>query len=160
MSVANGHTTLKAPVLTEVKQRRARLVLGWVTAWEHRLLLSTFSFLRPRFFFSFFSFLSLLTFYLSVCVLTFRFLNPSSPSSSSRSSSLSFFLIMLIFQLSSFCKCTLFFFLMLVTFFIFFVASFKLLIFVPLFSPLPFQCPFFCFIDPAFYTFIFTRSGI
>ena len=43
------------------KQRRARLVLGWVTAWEHRVLLATFSFLRPpppprpapRFFFSF-----------------------------------------------------------------------------------------------------------
>ena len=25
--------------ITEVKQRRARLVLGWVTAWEHRVLL-------------------------------------------------------------------------------------------------------------------------
>ena len=24
--------------ITEVKQRRARLVLGWVTAWEHRVL--------------------------------------------------------------------------------------------------------------------------
>ena len=23
--------------ITEVKQRRARLVLGWVTAWEHRV---------------------------------------------------------------------------------------------------------------------------
>ena len=28
--------------ITEVKQRRARLVLGWVTAWEHRVLLATF----------------------------------------------------------------------------------------------------------------------
>ena len=24
--------------INEVKQRRARLVLGWVTAWEHRVL--------------------------------------------------------------------------------------------------------------------------
>ena len=24
--------------ITEVKQRRARLVLGWVTAWEYRVL--------------------------------------------------------------------------------------------------------------------------
>ena len=23
--------------ITEVKQRRARIVLGWVTAWEHRV---------------------------------------------------------------------------------------------------------------------------
>ena len=30
--------------ITEVKQRRARLVLGWVTAWEHRVLLTTFFF--------------------------------------------------------------------------------------------------------------------
>ena len=29
--------------ITEVKQRRARLVLGWVTAWEHWVLLATFS---------------------------------------------------------------------------------------------------------------------
>ena len=28
--------------ITEVKQRRARLVLGWVTAWEHRVLLASF----------------------------------------------------------------------------------------------------------------------
>ena len=27
--------------ITEVKQRWARLVLGWVTAWEHRVLLSS-----------------------------------------------------------------------------------------------------------------------
>ena len=26
--------------ITDVKQRRARLVLGWVTAWEHRVLLA------------------------------------------------------------------------------------------------------------------------
>ena len=26
--------------ITEVKQRWARLVLGWMTAWEHRVLLS------------------------------------------------------------------------------------------------------------------------
>ena len=26
--------------ITEVKQRRARLVLGWVTAWEPRVLLA------------------------------------------------------------------------------------------------------------------------
>ena len=25
--------------IPEVKQRRARLILGWVTAWEHRVLL-------------------------------------------------------------------------------------------------------------------------
>ena len=31
--------------ITEVKQRRARLVLGWVTAWEHRVPLPFFSFL-------------------------------------------------------------------------------------------------------------------
>jgi hypothetical protein len=28
--------------ITEVKQRRARSVLGWVTAWEHRVPLSPF----------------------------------------------------------------------------------------------------------------------
>ena len=38
--------------ITEVKQRRARLVLGWVTAWEHRVLLVTF--FSFSFFFSFF----------------------------------------------------------------------------------------------------------
>ena len=31
--------------ITGVKQRRARLVLGWVTAWEHRVLLNFFIFL-------------------------------------------------------------------------------------------------------------------
>ena len=30
--------------ITEVKQRRARLVLGWVTAWEHRVLLALYFF--------------------------------------------------------------------------------------------------------------------
>ena len=30
--------------ITEVKQRRARLVLGWETAWEHRVLLAFFLF--------------------------------------------------------------------------------------------------------------------
>ena len=40
--------------ITEVKQRRARLVLGWVTAWEHRVLLATF--------FLFFFFFFLLSF--------------------------------------------------------------------------------------------------
>ena len=39
--------------ITEVKQRRARLVLGWVTAWEHRVLLAISFF----FFFLFFFFL-------------------------------------------------------------------------------------------------------
>ena len=42
--------------ITEVKQRRARLVLEWVTAWEPRVLLaSTFFFLSflPFFFFFF-----------------------------------------------------------------------------------------------------------
>ena len=33
--------------ITEVKQRRARLVLGWVTAWEHRVLLAFFSSFFP-----------------------------------------------------------------------------------------------------------------
>ena len=28
--------------ITKVKLRRARLVLGWVTAWEHRVLLVSF----------------------------------------------------------------------------------------------------------------------
>ena len=28
--------------ITEVKRRRARRVLGWVTAWETRVLLATF----------------------------------------------------------------------------------------------------------------------
>ena len=41
--------------ITEVKQRWARLVLGWVTAWEHRVLLaSLFSLFIP--FFGFFCF--------------------------------------------------------------------------------------------------------
>ena len=30
--------------ITEVKQRRAWLVLGWVTAWEHQVQLATFFF--------------------------------------------------------------------------------------------------------------------
>src|SRR5258705_4586427 len=30
--------------ITEVKQRRARSVPGWVTAWEHRVHLASFSF--------------------------------------------------------------------------------------------------------------------
>ena len=38
--------------ITEIKQRRARLVLGWVTAWEHRVLLA--SMFWPFFLFSFF----------------------------------------------------------------------------------------------------------
>ena len=33
--------------ITEVKQRWARLVLGWVTAWEHRVLLSSTLFSLP-----------------------------------------------------------------------------------------------------------------
>ena len=39
----NDHTTLKGTasrLISEVKQRRARLVLGWVTAWEHRVSLA------------------------------------------------------------------------------------------------------------------------
>ena len=40
--------------ITEVKQRRARLVLGWVTAWEHRVLLATFFVCFSSFFLSFF----------------------------------------------------------------------------------------------------------
>ena len=38
--------------ITEVKQRRARSVLGWVTAWEHRVHLASFflflSFFPPK----------------------------------------------------------------------------------------------------------------
>ena len=34
--------------ITEVKQRRARLVLGWVTAWEYRVHY-TFPFLKRNF---------------------------------------------------------------------------------------------------------------
>ena len=36
--------------ITEVKQCWARLVLGWVTAWEHWVLLASFSFLIISFF--------------------------------------------------------------------------------------------------------------
>ena len=32
--------------ITEVKQRRARLVLGWVTAWEHRVQLASIFFFQ------------------------------------------------------------------------------------------------------------------
>ena len=38
-SLGNGHTTLNSTssrLITEVKQCWARLVLGWVTAWEPR----------------------------------------------------------------------------------------------------------------------------
>ena len=45
--------------IPEVKQRRARLVLGWVTAWEHRVLLANVFFLFASFFFFFFFFFSL-----------------------------------------------------------------------------------------------------
>ena len=78
--------------ITEVKQRRARLVLGWVTAWEHRVLLATFfsfSFFFLFFFCGLFLFLSLsfyflylfilINIYFLVCVLFF-----SSPCSSIR----------------------------------------------------------------------------
>ena len=37
-SLGNGHTTLNSTssrLITEVKQCWARLVLGWVTAWEY-----------------------------------------------------------------------------------------------------------------------------
>ena len=101
-----------------------------------------------------FSFLFLcgLTFFFTVCVLTFRFLNPLSPSSSSF---LSFFLIMLIFQLSSFsfCKRPLFFFLMLVTSVSFFFSW-------PVFScpptpPHPFFSSFFFFFSRFSAPFLF-----
>ena len=49
--------------ITEVKQRRARLVLGWVTAWEHRVLLATFFFFFLKLSLSFVYFL-----FLFVCV--------------------------------------------------------------------------------------------
>ena len=73
MSVSNvyGHTTLKIPVLVRSpkssKQRRARLVLGWVTAWEYLVLKTSFfsSFLFLFFFFFFSFFLALL------CLLSF-----------------------------------------------------------------------------------------
>ena len=32
--------------ITEVKQRRAWSVLGWVTAWEHQVLLASFFFFK------------------------------------------------------------------------------------------------------------------
>ncbi|CAF2162185.1 unnamed protein product, partial [Rotaria magnacalcarata] len=35
--------------ITEVKQRRARLVLGWVTAWEYRVSLSSASYYYPMY---------------------------------------------------------------------------------------------------------------
>ena len=54
--------------ITEVKQRRARLVLGWVTAWEHRVLLANFFF----FFFSSFPLFKLIYIFL-VCVIFFLF---------------------------------------------------------------------------------------
>ena len=41
--LVNGHTMLKTPVLvpiTEIKQLWGWLVLGWVTAWEHHVLLA------------------------------------------------------------------------------------------------------------------------
>ena len=44
-SVANGHTTLTASVLVrspKLSNVWPRLVLGWVTAWEHRVLLALF----------------------------------------------------------------------------------------------------------------------
>ena len=43
----NVHTTLQSTSsrpITEVKQRWARLVPGWVTAWEHRVMLTFFFF--------------------------------------------------------------------------------------------------------------------
>ena len=43
------HTSSR--LITEVKQRWARLVLGWVTAWEHRVLLVFFFYFLPPFFF-------------------------------------------------------------------------------------------------------------
>ena len=77
--------------ITEVKQRRARLVLGWVTAWEHRVLLATF-------FLSFFPFLVL--FFFLLFFLSFLACSPPNPLAS------------VIF----FCTFRLFFFLMPVTF--------------------------------------------
>ena len=38
----HAENTSSRPI-TEVKQHRARLVLGWVTAWEHRVPLSLFA---------------------------------------------------------------------------------------------------------------------
>ena len=38
--------------ITEVKQHWALLVLGWETAWEHRVLLAFCTFWSPRFFFN------------------------------------------------------------------------------------------------------------
>ena len=78
--------------ITEVKQRRARLVLGWVTAWEHRVLLATFFFFFFPFLLFFFSF--------SLFFLSFLVCSPLNPLAS------------VIF----FCTFRLFFFLMPVTF--------------------------------------------
>lgn len=51
--------------ITEVKQRRAWLVLGWVTAWENRVLLASL-FPLPTFFFLFILFLLILPIYPSL----------------------------------------------------------------------------------------------
>ena len=68
--------------ITEVKQRRARLVLGWVTAWEYLVLQTFFSFfffpfswLCFAFFVSVVSFFSLSSpFYLPIFVFSVLFL--------------------------------------------------------------------------------------
>ena len=40
--------------ITEVKQHWARLVLGWETAWEHRVLLLTFFLVSANIFYQFY----------------------------------------------------------------------------------------------------------
>ena len=63
--------------ITEVKQRRAGLVLGWVTAWEHLVLLANFFFFffffsilfsQIKFSFSVVVFLEVINFF---CIVTF-----------------------------------------------------------------------------------------
>jgi len=49
MSLNKQYIYTSSRPITEVKQRWARLVLGWVTAWEHRVMLA----------FNFFAFLLL-----------------------------------------------------------------------------------------------------
>ena len=54
--------------ITEVKQRRARLVLGWVTAWEYRVL-QTFAFFLQKYIFLF----NLCFFLFLLCRTSIRF---------------------------------------------------------------------------------------
>ena len=58
--------------ITKVKLRRARLVLGWVTAWEHRVLLVSF-FLSSHVFYQYI-FIFIIFYAVSYIVNSFSFL--------------------------------------------------------------------------------------